>query len=280
MSEPLIYIPTYQRKTLKTLESMTGAKVLKHVALVVHPDDVVSYAGHVGAYGVRVIACPVQGELGAVRRWLMENHKGDYQVQMDDDLKFAVRRTDDPTKFVPAGPDDIDEMFDRVFMLLGEVPLVGIRQRGGANRSTPPFERCVRQCMFHAINVRVAKREGWVYKSSVFEDFDYTLQVLTSGYENAVLTTHVIDQSESQAPGGVAGYRNNDRMQRDALDLAMDYPDFVRIVAKKGWRGMEFRTDVNVQWKRAFASASDPTSADLSLYEDLWWPESEESELI
>lgn len=276
MSEPLIYIPTYKRKTLKTLESMKGSNILDHVALVVDPEDVGAY----GKYGVRVIPCPVQGELGAVRRWLMENHKGQYQIQMDDDLRFAVRRTDDPGKFVPATPEDIDVMFDRVLLLLGEVPLVGIRQRGGANRSKPPFELAVRQCMFHAIDVHAAKREGWVYKSSVFEDFDYTLQVLTSGYPNAVLTTHTIDQGESQAPGGVAGYRDNDRMQRDALDLAMDYPDFVRIVAKKGWRGMEFRTDVNVQWKRAFASAADPSSADLSLYEDFWWPKNEEMELI
>ena len=280
MSELMIYIPTYQRGTLKTLDSMAGSRYLDRVALVVHPKDEGSYEHFRQRYGVRVIPCPVQGELGAVRRWLMENHEGDYQVQMDDDLKFAVRRTDDPGKFVPATGSDIDNMFDRVFMLLGEVPLVGVRQRGGANRSKPPFEMCVRQCMFHAINLRVAKREGWVYKSSVFEDFDYTLQVLTSGYENAVLTTHVIDQGESQAPGGVAAYRDNDRMQRDALDLAMDYPDFVRIVAKKGWRGMNFRTDVNVQWKRAFASSKNPTSADLSLYEDLWWPESDEMELI
>lgn len=276
MSEPLIYIPTYRRKTLKTLESMKGSKSLKHVALVVHPDDVSLY----NWTEVQVIPCPVQGELGAVRRWLMENAEGQYQVQMDDDLKFAVRRTDDPGKFLPASPEDVDEMFHRVFTLLREVPLVGVRQRGGANRSKPPFEMAVRQCMFHAIDVEAAKREGWGYKSSVFEDFDYTLQVLTSGYENAVLTTHVIDQGESQAPGGVAAYRDNDRMQRDALDLAMDYPDFVRIVAKKGWRGMDFRTDVNVQWKRAFASAPDPTSADLSLYEDLWWPVNEETELI
>lgn len=275
MTEPVIYIPTYQRRNLKTLESMAGSKSLEKVTLVVHPDDKDSYRH----YGVRVLACPVQGELGAVRRWLMEHDDCQYQIQMDDDLKFAVRRTDDPGKFLPASPEDIDEMFHRVFTLLREVPLVGVRQRGGANRSKPPFETSVRQCMFHALDVWAARENGWAYKSSVFEDFDYTLQVLTSGYENAVLTTHVIDQSESQAPGGVAAYRDNARMQRDALDLAMDYPDFVRIVAKKGWRGMEFRTDVNVQWKRAFASSASPTRADLSLYEDLWWP-TDERELI
>lgn len=268
MTEPLVYIPTYKRDSLRTLENLQGTEILKRTALVVHPDDVDKYE----KYGVQVVACPVQGELGAVRRWLMENHEGQYMIQMDDDLRFAVRREDEPSKFrLPESPDEIDEMFRRVFTLLTEVPLVGVRQRGGANRSTPPLEAAVRQCMLHALDVWKAKEEGWVYKSSVFEDFDYTLQVLTSGYQNAVLTTHTIDQAESNAPGGVAGYRNNTRMERDALDLALDYPDFVRIVAKKGWRGMEYRTDVNVQWKRALASSASHTSLDPEFYEDLWW---------
>lgn len=268
MEEPLVYIPTYGRDTLKSLENLAGTKILERTALVVHPDEVPRYERH----GVQILPCPVQGELGAVRRWIMEKHQGPFMVQMDDDLRFAVRRTDAPGKFrMPDGPDEIDEMFDRVFALLQDVPLVGIRQRGGANRSTPPLETCVRQCMFHGLNVDLAKEHGWTYQSSVFEDFDYTLQVLTSGFENAVLTTHTVDQGESQAPGGVAVYRNNTRMQKDALDLAMNFPDFVRIVTKKGWRGMDFRTDVNVQWKRAFASSGEVSRLDVRFYEDLWW---------
>lgn len=266
---PLVYIPTYQRDYLRSLESMAGTKILERTALVVHPDEVSRY----DRYGVQVIPCPVQGELGAVRRWLMDNHEGDVMVQMDDDLRFAVRRLDEQTKFrPPEGPEEVDEMFDRVFTLLNDFPLVGVRQRGGANRSTPPVETSVRQCMFHGIDVHAARDNGWEYESSVFEDFDFTLKVLTSGYENAVLNTHVIDQGESNAPGGVAGYRDNRRMQQDALNLAMDFPDFVRIVAKKGWRGMDFRTDVNVQWKKARDSAPERfPHPDLSLYEDLWW---------
>lgn len=267
--EPLVYIPTYKRDTIRTLENMAGAKILERTALVVHPDDVDRYAHH----GVQVVACPAQGELGAVRRWLMDRHEGDFMIQMDDDLRFAVRRLDEPTKFrLPEGPDEIDRMFERMFMLLTEVPLVGVRQRGGANYSTPPVEASTRQCMVHGLDMRAAREHGWEYKSSVFEDFDFTLQVLTSGYQNAVLNTHTIDQSESNAPGGVAGYRDNIRMEQDALDLAMEYPDFVNIVTKKGWRGMEYRTDVNVQWKRALASSGTlKTDLDVALYEELWW---------
>jgi len=267
-SEPLVYVPTYKRDDLLTLESLKGTKILERTALVVHPDDVSRYA----SYGVQIVPCPAQGELGAVRRWLMENHEGDYMVQMDDDLRFAVRRKDDPTKFrQPESPDEVDEMFDRIFALLREVPLVGVRQRGGANRSTPPVEVATRQCMLHALDLQAARENGWVYKSCVFEDFDYTLQVLTSGYENAVLNTHVIDQREAQAPGGVEGYRTNDLMAQDALELAMNFPGFVRVVEKAGWRGMASRTDVNVQWKKALSSAGAKTILDIGFYEDLWW---------
>lgn len=267
MNEPTIYIPTYQRGHLRTLESMEGTRALSHTALVVHPDDVHKYTD----YGVRVVSCPAQGELGAVRRWLMDNHEGRFMIQMDDDLRFAVRRPDAEGKFrQPEGPHEVDDLFDRVFTLLQEVPLVGVRQRGGANRSTPPLETATRQCMFHGIDVHAARENGWTYKSSVFEDFDYTLQVLTSGYENAVLNTHVIDQGESNAPGGVAEYRDDRRMEQDAVDLAMEFPGFVRIVKKKGWRGMDSRTDVTVQWKKALNSTTKKTDLDISLYEDIW----------
>jgi hypothetical protein len=267
MLEPLVYIPSYNRDTLLSIDNLHGTAILERVALVVHPSEIGRYQKH----GVRIIPCPVQGELGRVRRWLMDHHEGRYMVQMDDDLRFAVRRDDDPTKFRIAKPDDIDTMFERVFQLLREVPLVGVRQRGGANRSTPPMELTVRQCMFHGIDNEIAKREGFAYKSCVFEDFDYTLQVLTRGYQNAVLTTHTIDQAESNAPGGVAGYRNNDRMERDALDLALDFPGFVKVVQKAGWRGMDTRTDVTVQWKKALASAGETlTDVDVQAYDAQW----------
>lgn len=98
MSEPLVYIPSYNRDRLPSIENLRGTRILERVALVVHPDEVDRYAHH----GVQVIPCPVQGDLGTVRQWLMDRHEGRVMVQMDDDLKFAVRRWDEPTKFVPA----------------------------------------------------------------------------------------------------------------------------------------------------------------------------------
>jgi len=124
--------------------------------------------------------------------------------------------------------------------------------------------------MLHGIDVQAAREHSWHYKPIVFEDFDYTLQVLTSGYENAVLTTHVIDQAESQAPGGVGEYRDNARMEQDALDLAMEFPGFVKIVRKQGWAGMEYRTDVTVQWKRALKSGGGVVTDNADKYLDRW----------
>ena len=56
MSEPLVYIPTYNRDRLPSVENMRGTRILERTALVVHPDEVDRYAHH----GVRVISCPVQ----------------------------------------------------------------------------------------------------------------------------------------------------------------------------------------------------------------------------
>lgn len=267
MNDLTVYIPSYNRDHLPSVANLQGTAILEQVVLVVHPDEVDRYRKH----GVEILPCPVQGDLGTVRKWLMDNYEGRFMVQMDDDLRFAVRREDDPSKFRIAEPADIDVMFGRVYELLQEVPLVGVRQRGGANRSEPPMELAVRQCMFHGIDVEVARKEGFAYKPCVFEDFDYTLQVLTRGYQNAVLTTHTIDQGESNAPGGVAGYRSNARMRRDALDLSLDFPGFVKVVTKAGWRGMEERTDVTVQWKKALASAeTKKTDVDVGAYDERW----------
>ena len=62
----------------------------------------------------------------------------------------------------------------------------------------------------------------------------------------AGLVRHPVDREQAAIISDgkvVADYRDNERMQRDALDLAMDFPDFVRIVTKKGWAGMNFRTE-------------------------------------
>ena len=66
-----------EQEPQRAVAGLLADAVSERTALVVHPDDVGMYA----KYDVQVIPCPVQGELGAVRRWLMDTHEGDVMIQ-------------------------------------------------------------------------------------------------------------------------------------------------------------------------------------------------------
>jgi hypothetical protein len=65
------------------------------------------------------------------------------------------------------------------------------------------------------------------------------------------------NQRGSGAVGGCSGYRNNEVQTEAANELHRLFPDFVTVVTKKSkssWQGMEERTDVRIQWKKAFGN--------------------------
>ena len=51
MDDVLVYIPTYKRNALKSVESLRGTEILERTALVVHPDEVSRYSH----FGVQVL---------------------------------------------------------------------------------------------------------------------------------------------------------------------------------------------------------------------------------
>ena len=88
-----IIIPSSNRvNLLNTLRYLDGLDV----TLLVYPDEVQAYKRH----PVDIAICPDRG-IAKKRQYVIDNY--DKAIMLDDDLSFATRRDDDPTKFHSAG---------------------------------------------------------------------------------------------------------------------------------------------------------------------------------
>jgi hypothetical protein len=196
-------------------------------------------------------------KLAETRQWLAEHMEWDHMIIVDDDLDFAVRREDEPTKFVDAPPAAIQDMFNELQSQImgGFHMLAGVSGREGANRDTDTYKFKTRQMRIHAINLNKYRELGIRFdRVEVMEDFDVTLQFLEAGYHNIVLNTFVTNQRGSNTLGGCSHYRTPEVQTASAYRLAELHPGIVKVVKKKtktSWGGEE-RTDVIVSWKKAY----------------------------
>ena len=142
-------------------------------------------------------------KIAAVRHWLVHRNDelGNKIVMMDDDMVFAARRTDDPTKFRHMEDEDYDTMFEALRDALGEYAHVGISHREGANRNTNKFVECSRQMRVLGYQRNILRAEAVTGRTKVMEDFDVTLQLLRRGMPNRILNSWVHNQGGSDTRG-------------------------------------------------------------------------------
>lgn len=201
------------------------------------------------------MVAPVKG-ISATRQWIMDYHVGSGKLLMfDDDLKFAKRRLDDPTKFEAIPPQDwrMAAMLDLMWDALDDAPVVGLASRGGANRDTRPWRLNQRLFDVMGFNMHVVRSEGFRYQKRFMEDFDLQLQFLTAGYPTLMLNAYTKDDFGSNTDGGCSTYRDAYGQMLASLELWEDWSDYVGIrKVKSTWDGIGQRYDVTVQWSKAF----------------------------
>jgi hypothetical protein len=251
-----IFIPTMRRIGLQhTLEDLTGASPYP-ITLVCPYDEWDNYSAE---YSTRLdvsTVSPPKGVVGiaATRQWIMEQATADHVLMLDDDLTFAKRRHDEPEKFCTPTKDDLRWMLQQVHALLHKYAHVSIATREGGNRNTEELLHCTRVTRVIGYDRAKFFEAGTDFRSStVMDDFEATLHLLTRGYENVILNSFVQNQRGSGTKGGASTYRTLEMHRQAALTLAARYPKFVRAVQKRtktAWGGAE-RTDVVVQWKKA-----------------------------
>lgn len=247
-----IFIPTRGRVVQETYFSLPADLQSKVTFVIPWGDDCIRGTGR-----VRRTPPEIQG-IGPTRQWIIDNAQSNKVAMLDDDLVFATRRTDEPTKFREATEHDIHNLFFSLSVHLDQFAHVGVATREGGNRDTRDFVCNTRLLRILCYRTDVLRREEIRFDRLEFmEDFDVTLQLLRRGYANLKVNWIVHNQRSSNAPGGCSTYRTLEKQSQAARGLRTLHSEFVDVVTKKtktAWNGME-RQDVRIQWKLAFDSA-------------------------
>lgn len=251
----LIYIPTYGRSDIQVTWENLPVPLQMDTTLVVQAREVKKYDQE--KFPVLVLPPEIQS-IGTTRQWIIDHTAERHILMLDDDLDFATRRVDEPTKFRRSAGSDVYEMITTIKSSLQEgYKLVGVSGREGANRDTSSYKFVTRQLRVHGISVDFFRKNIRFDRIPFMEDFDATLQVLELGYPNKVLNGWVHNQrGGSNAPGGCSETRTVEAQSAAAKELKRLHPRFVRLVEKTtGDWGMGTRLDVYVEWKKAFQSS-------------------------
>lgn len=194
------------------------------------------------------------------RQWIVEELCKDDEkiVMLDDDLRFAVRRDDEPTKFLKATPEQVAAAFrDLEQVLSDKVPHAGFSARGGG--IGPAAQRggwqiAKRQMYVLGYHIPTVLREVQFGRIETREDMDVTLQLLLKGFPNKVNYTFVVDQQFGN-PGGCTKERTMERSNEDAKKLAEFHKPFVRVTQKDYAQSIP-RLEVVCAWVQAYEEGS------------------------
>lgn len=258
----LIYIPSTGRADqLNTLRNLPPA-LLPNTVVVVYQKEFKEYSRIVAGCGACIITRPLEVKgIGATRQWIIEqaHFKNEKKlVMMDDDLGFCTRRQDDLGKFLPSTNKEIINLVDDISISLNTFSHVGVLGREGGNRIHEEYITCSRMTRILAYNTETFIKEKIDFtRNPPMEDFDVTLQLLRKGYPNKIICWAIQGQGNSQAAGGISGWRTPARHAMAAERLAKFHKPFVKVVektTKTAWGGGT-RKDVIVQWKKAYLSS-------------------------
>jgi len=253
-----IVIPSTKRADRQdSVKQLTAAGI--PVSVVVPNGEYLEYVRHLGRNPlVTILETPVAIKgIADTRQYILDNvGVSDIVAMVDDDLVFSKRRTDDPTKLTTIRPTELVNAFDELRNMLTQYPHVGFASREGANRITTELAWNTRILRVLGYNRKVLKRLNVSFgRVKVMEDFDVALQLLRQGCPNVILNSYAHNQKGSGAVGGCSTYRTLQVQAQAAHDLAALHPEYVSVVqkfTKTAWGGGT-RTDVKIQWKKAYA---------------------------
>jgi hypothetical protein len=173
---------------------------------------------------------------------------------LDDDLRFAARREDEPTKFVDATDTQIETALRELWSQLGAHSHVGMSTREGGNRYTDDYDYNTRLLRVLGYRTDLMRQHNIRFDAiPVMEDFYVSLSFMSKGLGNAKLNWLVQDQKGSGTEGGCSQYRDMELQAAAAKALHCHFPHFVTVVQKEtktAWGGGT-RTDVRIAWKKA-----------------------------
>lgn len=257
----IIVIPTKGRVGKQVSYANLPAELRKQTVIVCPKKEVDAHGFNHPQVG-QILAQPDDTwKIYQKRRWILDQFKNDKIIMLDDDLRFCIRRTDDPKKFLQITPEQIVQGFKELDkQLTPEIPHAGFSARGGSLSPASQrggWQEAKRMMCVLAYHVPTVLANCDPFRIETREDMDVCLQLLRKGFPNVVSFTYHFDQKFG-APGGASTERDFTRANADAHTLAKYHPGLVKVVQKddSGRAGLseEARTrlEVVVQWVKAF----------------------------
>lgn len=255
-----IFIPTLGRVDRQITWNNLTPYLRQNAVLVVSKDE----ASEHKVRGRNVLVCPEKG-IHNVRQWIMDYAAKNgirYVCQVDDDIRFQVRRPD--MKIVDCTTGQVEDAFFWMRLALRIVPHVALSPRSLGYADPAAHAESIRAMYCVAWDLDVVLKHGARYDKAgldLMEDFHMTLQLLTAGYPNRVSLVHRVNPGVSNAVGGCSTYRTAARQTAAAQKLAKLYPGIVKLREKKKWQGQGMEGDVKmydvtVFWKKALKYGS------------------------
>lgn len=272
-----IVIPTYLRENRQIAYQFMPRSVKAETTLVTHSGraDLLRRSNP----GADVLDLGVTDGIADVRQKILdwcESEGHDKVFVVDDGCRFYTSSSDGTTrKIAPTPLRDrlLDEGHYRQMLLDVEVALdryaqVGISPRPGNNRHLGPVLSPARTYSCYGVNVALARSVGarfdGMYRKDnrlkLFEDFYFSLYLLTRGIPNAVLYDYGFMHDHGKY-GGNSTVRTNDLQKLCLESLQAEFPRYVKLVQRKavswGIGNQEFRWECVISWKKALTEAID-----------------------
>lgn len=275
----MIYVPTRGRVDYQHTIRNLPKSWHPQITIVCPKDEVKKHAKNWPQVG-RILAQPDSNmTIAAKRAFIFKTAmKLDHEkiLMFDDDLRFSVRKStfgkyarfggrggsdwkrwkqEYPGchQLVNIGADDprIDKMLKRVEHMLGIYAHGGISPRLMNQEFAYEFTNNVRAIYALAYHTPTVVEHCKLGRIETREDMDYTLQLLRSGFENAVYTWGCVEQARGYgAEGGVGGDSRIAASNADAEKLAKMHPGLVKVV-EKSYKVSIPRKEVIVYWQKA-----------------------------
>jgi hypothetical protein len=186
------------------------------------------------------------------------------KVWVIDDLCIFKKRTitTDRIIYEPVTAEQFTDLYESIEMLLERFIQVGVSSHNGNNRIHDEITLNNRAYSTYGLRTDIMARQriefDAMYKQDTtckyMEDFYITLDALTKGYANCVIYDYCFLYAHNTA-GGNSTNRTLEGHAASAAALAKRFPLFVRLTQKEGKWGtqqMDSRTEVTVQWKKAY----------------------------
>lgn len=261
-----IIIPTAGRSETIVTHDLIPPRLRPHTVIVTPPGERKAYEAKTGHTGIRVRVCEFE-RLSPKFDWCINRYaspEDPYIFFPNDDIKLAYRADPDSTKLTPITTmDERERMWGALLAAIEDFAWVGVSNRSGNNHVPAPYKDVTRSYGFWGVDARVL----WKYNLKFgciesMQDFWMQLALFTRGHPNRVFYRWCWDQiGGSNSAGGCSAYRTPEMQERSVAKLVLDYPHVVTAVqrtTKGGWFNGKPRTDVRVQWQKAYRNSLDP----------------------